>query len=263
MKQDLFVSELNKQMSITGISGRTLSEKINKSSSYINQILNDRVKEVDYNTAVKIFEQLNLIESESLDYYLHLLGVAIPDKILNNLNHDMNFKHSFTIDHCYKNESERNYNKNHDDEYKNYKVSKAYIDASKGILNYRENYSFHKQNELTETIKGIYTKLNSYLENNFDPNDYSNNHNAEIILTTLKGLFDLDNKNTIPMFEFFLNLMKLPLQTIETVKTQNEILEFIKEKCILEYRFDKLSDKDNDPGKLNQLNLTFKQSIKK
>jgi len=261
MNWNLFSSELKKQLLITGIKGRALSEKIDRNFAYISQILNRRVKKVDYETSRKIFEELNLIDYNLLDYYLYLLGVDLSDNKLNNVKNSIMYKNKLDTEQCYESVQEPKV-----DGYKKYKISKEYEEASEAIYNYRkysEKYSFNKQAELTETINQIYLKLNSYLEDKFDPNDYSNNHNAETILTTLKGLFDLENKNTIPMFEFFLNLMKLPLQTIETVKTQNEILEFINEKCILEYRFDKISDIDNDPKKLNQLHLTFKQPTKK
>jgi transcriptional regulator with XRE-family HTH domain len=74
-----FSEELKNQLLTTGIKGRDLSGKIDRNFAYISQILNGRIKKVDYSTSRKIFEQLNVIKEEDMDNFLYSLGVEVPN----------------------------------------------------------------------------------------------------------------------------------------------------------------------------------------
>jgi transcriptional regulator with XRE-family HTH domain len=99
---NLFSSELKNQMDKTEIKSRKLNLKINRSNSYISQILNGKIKKVDYETSRKIFEVLNLINVDLLDYYLYLLGVELPNNISDNVKVSNMIKRNMTLNQCYK-----------------------------------------------------------------------------------------------------------------------------------------------------------------
>jgi hypothetical protein len=256
----IFMDELSKQLEISKISKRKLSILIGKQETYIHQVLNDKIKNIDYIKAEEMFEQLDLIDNKLLDYYLYLLGVELPDKILNNVKNSNMFKSGLTIDQCYKNAWGTQEKIN--DEIENEDISNEGFKKREEIRSlifkdereYNSNYSYNKEKEMEETVKLISERLSSFIYTHFDPSDYSNEHFAEEVLTTLKGLFDVSNDN-LAMFRFFLELMSIPLHTIKDINDQNDILNYIEKKCKYEYEFWKYCKNDNDPVTPNQLHL--------
>jgi transcriptional regulator with XRE-family HTH domain len=265
MDWELFSSELKQQMNSVGISGRTLSEKIDKSPSYINQILNGRVRKVDWDTSRKIYEQLNLIEIKLLDYYLYLLGIELPDDINNNVKNSYMFNNNLTLEQCYKSawgtqEKEviednavpyavEFYNKEDRDEHEDLRNF-----ISNEEMNYNSKYSYKKKKEMEDTINQISEKLTSLLNESFDAENYSSLHSGEEILTTLRGLFNIDNNNPT-IYRFFLRLLSIPLHTVTNVNLQKEMIYSIENLCQSKYEFNKLSETDNDPVNTNHLSI--------
>ncbi|MBU3142241.1 helix-turn-helix transcriptional regulator [Clostridium sp. CF012] len=265
MNWKLFSSELKQQMNSVGISGRTLSEKINKSPSYINQILNGRVRKVEWETSRKIYEQLNLIDIKLLDYYLYLMGVELPDDINNNVINSNMIKNVFTLEQCYKaawvTQTKEDSNNADipsasdfytEEELEENEVLRSFV--SNKEMDYNSDYSFNKKKEMEDTINQISEKLTSLLEESFDTEDYSKNHSAEEVLTTLRGLFNIDNNNPT-IYRFFLRLLSIPLHTVTNVNLQKEIIYSLEKLCQSKYEFNKLSDIDNDPVNTNYLSV--------
>lgn len=263
MNYELFSNELKEQLKISEISKRKLSLKIGRDGSYISQIFAGKIKKVDYETSKMAFEQLNLIDSKLLDYYLYLLDVALPSEILDNVKNSNMIKSDMTLEQCYKTAwgtQEKISDNTENEDLK--KREEIRSEIFKDEREYNKNYSYNKEDEMNETVKLISERLNSFIYTYFDPSDYSNEHYAEEVMTTLKGLFDVNNSN-LAMFRFFLELMAIPLHTIKDINDQKSILNFIEKKCQYEYEFWQYSKKDNDPEAPNQLCLEPKQPLKK
>lgn len=236
------------------ISARKLSTLIGKSSTYIYSI-EKGLFNPDYVTAIKILNNLNInLPNNKISDFLSSLNIIVPTTTNTSKdNSDAWGTQENEIDDIKKNDLPDEKDFMSEDEIM--EMDNAINEIKKNEMDINSNYSFNKQKELKEIIKQIYIKLNSYLNENFDPNDYSNNHNAELVLTTLKGLFDMDN-STLPMFQFFLKLMSLPLHTITNIEYQDEILKFINSKCISQYVF--VGAGDNDSERPNHLCLGYK-----
>jgi hypothetical protein len=265
MNFDLFRIHLKNQLKSSNISARTLSLKLNKDASYIYQILNNKIKSVDYETAKTIFEILDIIHPYYIHSYLVLLGFDLPiqykDKYIDNVDFNQCYKDAWgtqeKINDSIENEdipSAVDFYTN--DDFKRREDLRDFI--TDDTKEYNINYSFNKENEMKETIEQINKQLTYFMKERFDPNDYTKNHSAETVLTTLKGVFDNST-----MLNFFLKLMSIPLHTIKGINDQNAILNFIENICQYEYVFYKYSDKDNEPINPNYLDVELKHPLKK
>ena len=180
-----FVKEQRKKI---GISSRKLSLKIGKSTNYIYSLENG-LFQPNFETACEIVKALRIpIRENDMISFLYQYDI-VPSKEAENI---------MKIDELH-----------------------SYIDSKiseEQEIEYNKNYPENTIKKLKTELEFINVKLEKFIDQDFDVNDYQNKHDPEKVITTLSSMFEKEL-----MFRWFVQLMSIPLQTVNNVDIQKDI----------------------------------------